>query len=95
MIIFFLSIPTAYLICLVDNFIIHNVLHVPNLGHTILMNISGGARLHPVSAVSWSGDFNAGYLAGLDATAVEIPLKDTLKTIHKQLGAGKGAGQFT
>ena len=57
----------------------------PNLGHTILMNISVGARLHPVSAVSWSGDFNAGYLAGLDATAVEIPLKDTLKTINHKL----------
>ena len=34
------------------------------------------SRLVPVVAISWTGEFNAGYSGDLDTTAVELPLKE-------------------
>jgi len=39
------------------------------------INLPRGRRLHPVSAMSWSGEFKVGYQGDLDATVTEIPLK--------------------
>ena len=37
------------------------------------INLPRARRLVPVPALAWSGTLNAGYDAGLDTTAVEIP----------------------
>ena len=40
------------------------------------INLPRSRRLVPVSSLSWTGTFNAGYDPELEATAVELPYQD-------------------